>query len=80
MGKGITDCNMKAIEAFHSNMKSNFDFCRSLLQAAGPAEVAEMSSAHMRKQLEAATTFAKEMTVLAQGIATESAKAVKGGS
>jgi len=79
-GKGITDCNMKVIEALHSSVTSNFDFYRSLLQARGPTEVAEISSAHVRKQFEAATTLAKEMTALAQGIATESMKAAKGGS
>lgn len=78
--KGVVECNMKALEVLHSNVGSAFDFYQSLLQAKTPSDVTEISSAYMRKQYEALTAQTKEITALAQSVATEGAKSMKGGS
>jgi len=78
--KSVADCNLRMVEAFYASVASTFDLYQSLLQARGPVEVAEVSSAHMRKQYEAVTALAKDMTVLAQSVAAESAKASRGSS
>ena len=43
------------------------------------SEVVELSTAHARKQFEALTAQCKELTALAQKVATETAEPIKAG-
>ncbi len=75
--KGISDYNVRAIDALHSNVNSTFDYYTSLLSAKTLAEVVEVSSAHMRKQFETLSTQAKDFSALAQKVAAESSEPIK---
>jgi phasin len=77
--KGASDYGMKVIEAARTNTNAAFDFAGELITAKTLSEVIELSSAHARKQFEALTEQSKELTALAQKVATESAEPIKSG-
>jgi phasin len=75
--KGIVEFNTKAIEALRANAEANFDFLKSVISAKSLSEFVTLQSEHVRKQAEAITTQAKEMSALSQKVATESAEPIK---
>jgi len=56
-----------------------FDFATELFNAKSLSDVVELSTAHLRKQVEAMTAQTKELTSLAQKVATETAEPIKEG-
>ena len=77
--KGASDYGMKVIEAARVNTNATFDFAGELITAKTLSEVIELSSAHARKQFEALTEQSKELSALAQKVATETAEPIKSG-
>jgi phasin len=77
--KGAADCGLKMIEMARANTNSAFDFAAELLAARTLAQVVEISTSHMRKQIELATEQAKELAALAQKCATDTAEPMKDG-
>ena len=77
--KGASDYGLKVIEAARVNTNAAFDFAGELITAKTLSEVIELSSAHARKQLEALTEQGKELSALAQKVATETAEPIKNG-
>jgi phasin len=77
--KGASDYGMKVIETARVNTNSAFDFANELIAAKTLSEVIELSSAHARKQFEALTEQSKELTALAQKVATDTAEPMKSG-
>ncbi len=77
--KGYTDYNLKVIEAARVNTNAAFDFASELLTVRSLSDVVELTSAHARKQLEALTAQTKELTALAQKVATETSEPIKSG-
>jgi phasin len=77
--KGASDYGMKVIETARINTNSVFDFANELIAAKTLSEVIELSSAHARKQFEALTEQSKELTALAQKVATDTAEPMKSG-
>ena len=77
--KGASDYGMKVIEAARTNTNAAFDFFGELIAAKSPSEVIELSSTHARKQFEALTEQSKELSALAQKVATETAEPIKSG-
>jgi len=75
--RGLTEFNMKAIEALRENVNSSFDFARELLTAKSVSEAVELSTAHMRQQFEALSTQAKDFSALAQKLAADTAEPMK---
>lgn len=75
--KGVTNFNVKAIEAVHTNVNSAFDYWTALLAAKSPTEVAEISTSHLRKQFETLSAQAKDLSSLAQKVAAESSEPIK---
>jgi phasin len=76
--KGAADYGLKLIEAARANTNATFDFYSELMAAKSYSEVIELSSAHARKQFEAASTQAKELAALAQKISNDTAEPIKG--
>jgi phasin family protein len=70
---------MKVIEVARVNTNAAFDFANKLLAAKTLSEVVELSSAHLRKQFETLTEQGKELSALAQKVATEAAEPIKSG-
>jgi phasin len=77
--KGASDYGLKVIEAARVNTNAAFDYAGELLAAKTFSEVLELSSAHARKQFEALTMQSKELSALAQRVATDTAEPIKNG-
>lgn len=77
--KGVTQYNTKVLDTIQTNMNTAFDFFNTLLHARTVAEATELSTSHMRKQFEAFSAQAKELSSLAQQVAAESSEPLKTG-
>jgi phasin len=77
--KGATDYSLKVLELARQNTNSAFDFASELLGCKSFSEVVELSTAHARKQFETLSAQSKELTALAQKVATETAEPIKEG-
>src|SRR6202035_5232527 len=77
--KGASDYGLKVIEAARVNTNAAFDFAGELMAAKTLSEMVELSSTHARKQFEALTQQGKELTALAQKVATDTAEPIKSG-
>jgi phasin len=77
--KGASDYGLKVIEAARVNTNAAFDFYGELLTAKSLSDVIELSSAHTRKQFETLAAQTKELSALAQKVATETAEPIKSG-
>src|SRR5580658_8087638 len=77
--KGASDYGLKVIEVARVNTNAAFDFAGEVMAAKTLSEVVELTSAHARKQFEAMTEQSKELSALAQKVATETAEPIKSG-
>jgi phasin len=77
--KGAADYGLKVVEMGRVNSNAAFDFAAQLLGARTLAQVVEISTSHARKQIEQMTEQAKELTSLAQKVATTAAEPIKDG-
>jgi len=77
--RGVSDYGLKVIEVARVNTNAQFDFASELFTVKSMAEVVELYTAHARKQFETLTAQTKELTALAQKIATESVEPMKEG-
>lgn len=77
--KGVTDYNLKVLAIARTNTYTAFDYAHELLGVKSLQEFVELSTAHARKQFEAMTAQTKELTALAQKVATEIAEPLKTG-
>jgi phasin len=77
--KGVTNCNVKMIEAAHTNVNAALDFAQKLLNVKSLSEFTELSTAHARKQFEAWSEQAKELAALTQQVTTECVEPIKTG-
>lgn len=77
--KGATEFNMKALDALRANVNASFDFTTAMFGAKTLAEAAEVSTAHFRAQFEALSAQTKELSALAQKIATDTSEPLKTG-
>ena len=77
--EGASEYGSKMIELSRANTNSAFDFFGKLLTVKSFSEVVELSTAHAGQQSETATAQAKELTALAQKVATDTAEPIKSG-
>jgi phasin len=77
--KGTTEYGMKVIEIARANTNAAFDFIESLFGVKSPSELVELTTAHSRSQFETLTAQGKELTAIAQKVATETAEPIKSG-
>jgi phasin len=77
--KGASDYGLKLIDLARANTNAAFDFASQLMTAKSLSEVVELSTSHARQQFETATAQAKELTALAQKVATETVEPIKAG-
>jgi phasin len=77
--KGATEFNMKALDALRANVNASFDFTTAMFGTKTLADAAELSTAHFRAQFEALTAQTKELSALAQKIATDTTEPIKTG-
>ena len=77
--KGATDYTLKTIEIARDNTNAAFDFASQLVSVKSLSEAIELTSAHTRKQLDAFIEQSKELTSIAQRVATETSEPLKAG-
>jgi phasin len=77
--RGCSDYGLKLIETARTNTNAYFDFFGALMTVKSPSEAIELTTAHTRKQFETLTAQSKELTALAQKVATESSEPIKTG-
>jgi phasin len=77
--KGASDYGLALIDAARANANATFDFYSQIVTAKSLSEFIELSTSHARKQFEAMTAQSKDLTALAQKVATESAAPIKSG-
>ncbi|AMN44556.1 phasin [Rhodoplanes sp. Z2-YC6860] len=75
--RGFTDYGLKIIEAARANTNSSFDYAGKLLTVKSVSEAIELSTAHLRGQYEAFSAQTKELSALAQKVATETTEPLK---
>jgi phasin len=79
VAKGATAYNLKAFEIARTNTQAAFAYAHELLGVKSPSEFVELSTAHMRKQFDIASTQNKELCAVAQEVATDAAEQIKAG-
>ncbi|MEX6505309.1 phasin [Jiella sp. M17.18] len=72
--QGSLQLSKKAIEAMRTNAELGFQHLDKMMSAKSFAEVIEMQTAYVRKQVEMATDQAKEMQTLTQSVAQDMLK------
>jgi phasin len=77
--KGASDYGLKVIEVARANTNAAFDFAGEIMAAKTLSEVVELTSTHARKQFETLSQQSKELSTLAQKVATETAEPIKSG-
>ena len=77
--KGSTEYGLKVIEAARLNTNAAFDFFTQFIAVKSISEAVELSSAHARKQFEVVTEQTKDLTSIAQKVATDAAEPLKTG-
>jgi len=75
--KGAADYGFKWIEAARANTNATFDYATQLMAVKSLSEAVELSTAHLRKQFETLNAQTKELSALAQKVATETAEPIK---
>jgi phasin len=75
--KGAADYGLKVIEAGRANTNAYFDYATQMMTVKSLAEAVELSTAQMRKQFETLTAQTKELSALAQKVATETCEPIK---
>jgi len=75
--KGFAEYGLKVIETARANTNANFDYASKLMGVKSAAEVVELSTAHLRGQFEALGAQFKELTALAQKVASETTEPLK---
>ena len=75
--KGVSEYSLKAIEAARTNTNATFDFAVDLMGVRSLSEFVELSTAHVRKQFEMLSDQSKELTSIAQKVATTTTEPIK---
>ena len=75
--KGMSEYGQKVIETARTNTNASFDFATELFGVKSFSEMVELTTAHARKQFDAFTAQGKELTSIAQAVATKTAEPIK---
>ena len=75
--KGVAEYNTVALESLRSNMNATFDYFGALLGTKSVSEAVELSTGHLRKQFDVLSAQAKELSVIAQKVAADTAEPIK---
>jgi phasin len=72
--KGAADFNLHLLDMTQTNINAAFDFARQLTRVTSLPEFFELSTAHVRKQVETLTRQTQDLTHLAQKVTTQAAQ------
>jgi phasin len=77
--KGVKSYNFKAIEFAQANSDAAFDYAKQLMSMNSPSEMLELWTTYARKQFEVLTEQTKELALLGQRVAAETAEPLSSG-
>jgi phasin len=77
ISKGVSDINMKALDAIKANSDAQFAFVKALLATKTIAEAITLQGEHAKTQFETMNTQAKEIAALIQQVSTDSVEPIK---
>jgi phasin len=77
--RGAADYGLKLIDVARANSNAAFEYATELLRAKTMADLVELTTAHARRQFDAMSAQARELTALAQKVTTEAAEPLKEG-
>jgi phasin len=77
--KCAQEYNNKLIEFAHANTYAAFDFFQKVSGVKTPSEFVELSTGHVRKQVETLTEQTKQLATLAQQVTVATAEPIKTG-
>jgi hypothetical protein len=77
--KGSAEYRMKVMEIARAHANAAFDAAIGAMTVKSPAELADLSSTHARKQLELAAEQMKDLTALTQRVVNETAAPIRTG-
>ena len=77
--KGCSDYGLKMIEVSRANTNAAFDFAGQLATVKSLSEAVELYTSFARRQFDAMSAQGKELTALAQKVATETVEPIKEG-
>jgi phasin len=72
----MRECSIKMINMAQANTEAVFEFARQLANAKAPSDLAEVWTAHARKQFEMLSEQTKELAALGQRMAGEGAEPI----
>lgn len=75
--KGVAEYNTVALESLRTNVNAAFDYFGALMSTKSVSEAVELSTSHLRKQFDVLSSQAKELSVIAQKVASETAEPFK---
>ena len=75
--KGASEYSAKLMEIMKANTSATLDFAQELLGAKSPSEAMDLWTSHAKKHFEVFSAHSKELSELAQKVATESAEPIK---
>jgi len=75
--KGYADYGLKLIEMSRANTNAAFNLASELMTVKSLSEAVELSTGHLRKQFDALSEQTKDLTALAQKVATETTAPIK---
>lgn len=76
---GANDYGLQLLEASRAHTNAAFDYATKVLAVKSLSELIELSTAHVREQLNVLTEQSKKLTSLVQKVAHETAEPIKEG-
>jgi phasin len=77
--KGAADLNLHFVAIARANINAALDFAQHLIGVKSLSELFELSTGHARKQFEMLSEQIKQLSTLAQKVATDSAQPLQSG-
>ncbi|MEN9708394.1 MAG: hypothetical protein RIQ68_802 [Pseudomonadota bacterium] len=77
VSQGVTDFNVKTIEALQASADAQFAFVKALLATKSVSEIITLQNEHMRQQFETLNAVAKDVSNLIQKVSTQSVEPIK---
>lgn len=77
ISKGVSEINLKALDAFKANSDAHFEFVKALLSTKSISEAITLQGEHARVQFETMNAQAKELAALIQQVSADSVEPIK---
>ncbi len=77
VSQGVTDLNVKTIEALQASADAQFAFVKALLATKSMSDAITLQNEHLRQQFETLNAAAKDVSNLIQKVSTQSVEPLK---